>query len=73
LKRLKLAWTCLLSTTLGSGGNMIEDEVKYLIFLAIKAERERIVKALDRVYGYYDAEPNSQLLVRDIKIAIAGD
>jgi hypothetical protein len=63
----------LLSTTLGSGGNMIEDEVKYLIFLAIKAERERIVKALDRVYGYYDAEPNSQLLVRDIKIAIAGD
>jgi len=52
---------------------MIEDEVKYLIFLAIKAERERIVKALDRVYGYYDAEPNSQLLVRDIKIAIAGD
>ena len=63
----------------GSGGNISEDEVKYIIFLAIKTERERIVEAINKIYvsyGYdYDTgvgSPNLDKLVSDIAEAIAG-
>jgi len=69
----------LLSTTPVCGGNMSEDEVKYLIFLAIKAERERIAEAIDKIYVSYSCDydtgeisANLDKLVSDIAEAIAG-
>lgn len=62
----------------GSGGNMSEDEVKYLIFLAIKYERKRIAEAIGKIYVSYsfdydtgDSSANLDKLVSDIAEAIA--
>jgi len=58
---------------------MSENEVKYLIFLAIKTERERIAKEINKIslsyfhdYETGESEVNLDKLVSDIAEAIAG-